>query len=186
MDDENKQDQQNGNNESRPRVHIFGMEVDGGSASGGDNGSDWKKNKAENKEEWRKRKEEWKQAHREQREQWKMQHREWRDEHHYGGGGSFWGMLLLFAGVIALLYTMGLISHPFWHAIEPFWPVLLIMWGASIVLGRHWFARFILFLFALAFLLIVIFYGLAKTDSPAVSWLSPNVVSAIQNTQPRQ
>jgi len=96
----------------------------------------------------------------------------------------FWGMILLFAGVIALLYTMGFISHAFWYAIVPFWPILLILWGASIILGRHWFARFILFLFALAFLIIIIFYGLVKTDSPLVSYLSPNVVRAVQTTQP--
>jgi hypothetical protein len=168
MDEENKQGQQNSSdskpdasqgeqNGSRPRVHLFGMEVDGG---GSGNGSDWSKNKAETKEEWRNRKEEWKQAHREQREQWKMQHHGWHDDHHHGGGGMFFGMILLFAGVVALLYTMGLIAQPFWHAILPFWPILLILWGASIILGRHWFARFILFLFALAFLIVIIFYGL--------------------------
>jgi len=98
----------------------------------------------------------------------------------------FFGMILLFAGVVALLYTMGLIAQPFWHAILPFWPILLILWGASIILGRHWFARFILFLFALAFLIVIIFYGLVRSDSPLVSSLSPNVVSAIQNSPSQQ
>jgi hypothetical protein len=150
-------------------VHLFGAEVNGGEGGHWDD-----KSRAERKEEWRKRKDEW-----------KMQHREWRHEHGHGGG-VFWGMVLLFAGVVALLYTMGFISHSFWHAILPFWPILLIMWGASIILGRHWFARTILFLFALAFLIVIIFYGLVKSDSPLVSSLSPNVVSAIQNSQPPQ
>jgi len=88
---------------------------------------------------------------------------------------------VLFVGVVALLYTMGFVSREFWHVILPFWPILLILWGASIILGRHWFARFIIFLLALAFLIVVIFYGLVKTDSPVVSSLSPTVVAAIQS-----
>jgi hypothetical protein len=141
-------------NKEGPRVHLFGAEVNGGDWDG--------KGKAEAKEEW------------------KMHRRAWHDEHHHGGG-VFWGILLLFLGVIALFDTMGFISHSFWHAIVPFWPILLILWGASIILGRHWFARFILFLFALVFLVIVILYGLVRSDSPLVSSLSPNVVQAVQN-----
>ena len=176
MDEQNKEQEHNAEinqeaGQSGPRVHLFGAEING---DGWDKSSDWSKHKDESKEEWRKR-----------RQEWKMQRREWHHEHGHGGGGIFWGMVLLFAGVVALLYTMGLISHPFWHAILPFWPILLIMWGASIILGRHWFARFILFLFALAFLIVIIFYGLVKSDSPLVSMLSPNVVSAIQ-TAPTQ
>ena len=177
MDENNKQEQENkaeetnaeGGKQNGPRVHLFGAEVTG---NGWEKNGDWAQHKAETKEEWRKRKQEW-----------KMQRRAWHDEHGHGGG-VFWGMILLFAGVVALLYTMGLIAHPFWQAIAPFWPILLILWGASIILGRHWFARFILFIFALAFLIVIIFYGLVKSDSPLVSSLSPNVVSAIQNSPP--
>ena len=46
---------------------------------------------------------------------------------------------------MALLYTLDTFPVAFWHAIEPFWPILLILWGASIILGRHWFSRFIAF-----------------------------------------
>ncbi len=184
MDEENKQEQENsseakpeaGQAGSRPHVQVFGMDVNSG---------DWDQRKAETKEEWRARKEEWKRQHHEhkeqRREQWKMQRDEWRHDHHHEGG-LFFGMILLFAGVVALLYTMGFVSHAFWHVILPFWPILLILWGASIILGRHWFARFIVFLLALAFLIAVIVYGLVKTDSPVVSSLSPTVVAAIQNT----
>jgi cation transport ATPase len=168
MDEENKQEQQKDG--SYPHVQVFGMDVNTSS---------------ESKEDWRARKEEWKAQHHEQRdqnrEQRKAQHEQWRHDHPHEGG-LFFGMIVLFAGVVALLYTMGLVSHAFWHVILPFWPILLILWGASIILGRHWFARFIIFLLALAFLVAVIFYGLVKTDSPVVSFLSPTVVSAIQKT----
>jgi hypothetical protein len=166
MEEQNKEQ-----GEAHQHVHLFGAEV---SASGEES--------AKTKEEWRANKEEWKQKHREQREQWKMEHREWRHEH---GGGHLGGLVILFVGVMALLYTMGFVSHNFWHAIAPFWPILLILWGASIILGRHWFARLVLFIFALVILIAVIFYGLAKSDSPLVSSLAPHVVSALQNMQPQ-
>jgi hypothetical protein len=179
MDEENKQESQGSSSEakaetghggSRPHVQVFGMDVN----TSGEHG----------KEKWRTRKDEWKQQHHEQRDQQRAERRaqraEWHHDHHHEGG-LFFGMIVLFAGVVALLYTMGFVSHAFWYAIAPFWPILLILWGASIILGRHWFARFIVFLLALAFLIVVIFYGLVKTDSPVVSLLSPTVVAAIQS-----
>ena len=173
MDEENKQKQENGG--SRPHVQVFGMDVN----TSGEHGN----------ADWRAHKDEWKREHREQRdqqraehrEQWKAHHEEWRHDHHHEGG-LFFGMIVLFVGVVALLYTVGLVSHAFWYVILPFWPILLILWGASIILGRHWFARFIVFILALVFLVAVIFYGLVKTDSPVVSSLSPTVVAAIQST----
>jgi len=178
MDEENKQEQQNKTEqgEARQHVHVFGAEVD--SAAGGDKDGDWTKRKAETKEEWRK--------HREQRRaEWRAERREWRHEHHHESG-LFWGLILLLVGVLALMDTMGYVSPIFWHAIVPFWPLLLILWGASIILGRHWFARFILFIFALIFLVIVILYGLVRAGSPLVSSISPNVVRAVQTAQPQQ
>jgi len=181
MDEENKQEQEN--NGSRSHVQIFGMDVNTSGERGGDKSGP--KATSETKEDWQARKEEWKQKHREhiqqQRNQWKMQRNDWNDDRHHSGG-LFFGMIVLFAGVVALLYTMGFVSHAFWLAIAPFWPILLILWGASIILGRHWFARFIVLLLAFAFLIAVILYGLVKTDSPVVSSLSPTVSAAIQNT----
>jgi hypothetical protein len=183
MHKEDQQEQENnggeakpeiGRSDPRPHVQVFGMDV----SAPGEHSANWNKTASETKDDWRARKQEWKQQHREQR---KIQHDQWRQDHHHEGG-LFFGMIVLFAGVVALLYTMGLVSHAFWRAIVPFWPILLILWGASIILGRHWFARFIVFLLALAFLIAVILYGLVKTDSPVVSSLSPTVSAAIQNT----
>ena len=174
MDENNKQENNDkaDHQPSRQHVHIFGAEVNGD----------------ETKEDWRKRKDEWRQQHHAQREQrraeWRAQRSEWRHEHHTGG--MFWGLILLIVGVLALMYTMGYVSPVFWHAIVPFWPIPLILWGASLVLGRHWFTRLILFLFALVFLIIVIVYGLVRAGSPLVSSLSPNVVRTVQTAQPPQ
>lgn len=183
MDDENKPDQQNtAGTDSQPEndrpshehVHIFGAEVNGG----GEGATGAAKTTSETKEEWRARK-------RERRAQWRAQREEWRQARHHEGG-MFWGLILLLVGVFALLGTFGYLSPVFWSAIVPFWPILLILWGASLVLGRHWFARFILFIFALIFLIVVILYGLVRAGSPLVSSLSPNVVRAVQTAQPPQ
>jgi hypothetical protein len=197
MDEETKQNQENngetGRGGSHPHVQVFGMDVNTSREHTGASGnhSEYVGDKtasettSETKEDWGGRKAEWRQKHREhiqqRKEEWKMQRNDWNDDRHHGGG-LFFGMILLFAGVVALLYTMGFVSHGFWLAIAPFWPILLILWGASIILGRHWFARFIVFILAIVFLVAVILYGLVKTDSPVVSSLSPTVSAAIQNT----
>ncbi|HUC02022.1 MAG TPA: DUF5668 domain-containing protein [Candidatus Paceibacterota bacterium] len=187
MDDENKPDQQN-DQPTHEHVHIFGAEVDSGA---GENGGGAERSTsdaatsgttAQSKAEWRARRRQWKQ---EQRAQWKAQRAEWRQAHRHEGS-MFWGLIILLVGVLALLDTTGYLSSAFWTAIVPFWPLLLILWGASLVLGRHWFARFIIFIFTIAFLVIVIIYGLVRTNSPLVSSLSPNVVQAVHSAQPPQ
>lgn len=166
MDEEKKEGMEGA---GRTHVHIFGAEVNG---SAGD--------RAARHEEWKARREEWKHARKEQREEWKAWRRECRDDHPHTGG-MFWGLLILFAGIVALLYSMGLVPPLFWHAIEPLWPLLLIIWGASIVLGRHWLARLVLFILAFILFVAAIMYGLVRANSPLVSSLSPTVVQAIEH-----
>ena len=188
MDEEKKQEPQSTgeSGSQRQHVHIFGAEVSSaGEKAGRESGGAGDNAKTETKDDWRQRKDDWRAKHQEEREQWRMQRREWQRGHHRDGG-LFTGLIVLLVGVLALFYTMGFVSRDFWHAIIPFWPVLLILWGASIILGRHWFARFILFLLALAFLIVVILYGLVRSGSPVVSSLSPTVVSAIQNAHSQQ
>ena len=189
MDEDNKNKTQNGeqntnNNEDRPHVRIFGADVDNGASTSGNTNAGSQGTMS--RDEWHAKKQEWKQKHREQKQQQqRMQRRQdWSTNHH--SEGYFAGLLLLLVGIVALSYTLGFISKSFWYAIEPFWPILLILWGASIVLGRHWFSRFILFIFTLAFFAIVIFYGLVRTDSPYVNGVSPNVRSQINNMYPQQ
>lgn len=176
MEEENKKQDASEDKSQHQHVRIFGAEVN----TGGDQGS----TTGATKDEWRARKEEWKAKHQEHREQWRARRKEWHQDRPHTGG-FFGGLIVLLAGVLALLYTMGFVSPVFWRVIIPFWPILLILWGASIVLGQHWFARFVLFLLALAFLIAVIIYGLVRADSPLVSSLSPTVVAAIQSSNPR-
>lgn len=184
MDQEDEKQQEDIENAdgAAPHVRIFGAEVGPASADthadGGTTSADgphkrhaqWKAERQARRAEWKARKQEM---------------RQWRHEHH-DGGRIFWGLIVLFVGIFALFYTIGLVPAGFWQTIWPFWPVLLILRGASIMLGGHWFARFIIFLLALAFFVAVAIYGLVRVDSPMSSDLPPNIVSQINNLHPPQ
>lgn len=193
MDEDNKPEQEYIKEDgSRPHVSVFGMDMDKGAGVSGSSTVDSTGTGTNNgttsgttKDDWRQHKEDWKAQRHAQREEWRARRHEWHDDHH-GGGGLFAGLILLFVGVVALLYTLGFVSSIFWHAILPFWPILLILWGASIILGRHWTARLVLFVVTLAFLAAVIIYGLVRVNSPLVNNLPPNLTNSINNIQPMQ
>ncbi len=46
------------------------------------------------------------------------------------------GILLVFVGVILLLQTSGVLPWSLWNTLWRFWPVLIIIVGLRIVLGR--------------------------------------------------
>jgi predicted membrane protein len=55
---------------------------------------------------------------------------------HHGLGTAIVGLGLLGLGVTLTLDNLGLVDK---HAIEPYWPVLLILLGVSHLLQEHWF-----------------------------------------------
>ncbi len=48
-----------------------------------------------------------------------------------------WGVLVLFAGVLLLLQTLNILPWGLWRDIWRFWPVVIIVLGLNILLGRH-------------------------------------------------
>jgi hypothetical protein len=169
MEGSEKKENESAQSVSRPRPHvrIFGADVDSQDGNG-----------------WRERREGWKK----EREAWRDERRKTWNEHGVCGGhhgGAFFGLLILFLGILLLLGTMGLIPHGFWHAVLPFWPALLILWGLDILIGRNGFLRFLIALLALFFFLGVVVYGLAKTASSLVKNLPPGVVNAAGNINPQ-
>ena len=49
----------------------------------------------------------------------------------------FWGLLFLAVGVLWLLGNLGIISGDFWAEIWRLWPLLLILWGLSLLIGKE-------------------------------------------------
>jgi hypothetical protein len=107
---------------------------------------------------------------------------DWRRQREKMEGRSlFWGLFVLFLGIVFFLSTLGLLPHGFWHAIAPFWPALLILWGLDLLMGRSWFSRIVIFIVALALFLGIVAYGLVRSSSPLVTRFPPNVVNAAGN-----
>lgn len=48
----------------------------------------------------------------------------------------FWGLLLLAVGILWLLGNLGVISGDFWIEIWRLWPLLLVLWGISLLIGK--------------------------------------------------
>lgn len=49
----------------------------------------------------------------------------------------FWGVILIFAGVLFILQNLGLV-HFDWIAMWRLWPVILVLWGVSIIPVKDW------------------------------------------------
>jgi hypothetical protein len=76
-----------------------------------------------------------------------------------GADGLFWGIFLLFLGVVFLLQTFNILPWELWSTLWRLWPVLLVIAGISILL-RHrppWLIAAITVILLIASLLLAIF-----------------------------
>ena len=77
-------------------------------------------------------------------------------------GVPIWGILLLFLGIIFLLQTLNVLPWGLWGTLWRFWPVLIIIIGINILLGRYsfWLVSVVVFALLCACLGIAIWqYG---------------------------
>jgi hypothetical protein len=81
-------------------------------------------------------------------------------------GGGFGGVIVLLVGVILILNNFGIVAWEIWGAMAPLWPVLLVIVGLRIVLGRNVVSRAFTDLIALLLIIFVILVGLAHIGSP--------------------
>jgi hypothetical protein len=132
---------------SKPHVHIFGEEFDS-----------WKFKREDH--------------HREREER----HKE-RCIHcgYHHGCGVILGLMILLTGSVLFLNTMGVVSSDFWRVILPLWPLLLVLLGVRIILGRNIVSRVITIFLAVIIFCFVIFYGLVEIGSPALNYLLPSL-----------
>ena len=88
--------------------------------------------------------------------------------HHRSGLGA---LLLIFLGVIFLLNNFGILSWDIWNIVWRFWPLLLILAGLQLVMGRSRSSQIIILLVGLLFIAAVILYALASQDVSISNWL---------------
>lgn len=93
-----------------------------------------------------------------------------RCHHHSIGGGTIWGLGIIFAGVLLLLNNTGAVSKEIWNYILPFWPILLVLVGIRIILGFGWVSHFIVSLLTLAIFCFISLYGLVMVNSPLINY----------------
>lgn len=73
-----------------------------------------------------------------------------RSHHHEQNENTTWGVLFIFAGIILLLNTFGIIPWEIWETLLHFWPVLIIIAGVQMILGGSRIARILSRLITLA------------------------------------
>lgn len=99
------------------------------------------------------------------REEW----RQWQREHRHQ---SVIGPLILITiGVIFLLNNFGILPWSVWDSIWRFWPVLLIIWGIQIILGRSRLASIISSIIGALLLAFIIAMAVASVNQDFNLWL---------------
>lgn len=83
-----------------------------------------------------------------------------------------WGIILVFTGAILLLQNFGVIDF-YWQVIFRFWPIVLILIGANLLLSREnsktgAFISILLTLLALGF---ITYQGIISTDNEPSDWI---------------
>ena len=70
---------------------------------------------------------------------------------------SIWGIILVFVGVVLLLQNFNILPWGLWAMLWTFWPVILILIGLNIIIGRRkpWLSAF------LVLAVLGVFLGLA-------------------------
>lgn len=75
-----------------------------------------------------------------------------------------WGVFLIFAGVVLLFNSLGILPWYIWNELISFWPVLLILGGVKMLFGSSYFSRIILTIFSIILGLFVILVALYRVN----------------------
>ena len=90
------------------------------------------------------------------------------------GGGGVWAAVLMAIGVILLLNNLNLLSWEIWVSLWQFWPVILILAGIQIILGKSTPTKLIMVMVTLAVIAFITAISLASTEPSFDRWLKKN------------
>lgn len=96
-------------------------------------------------------------------------------------GGSVFGLMLIFAGLILILNFLNLASRDIWHIIFKAWPTILVIMGISLIFGRNILGRIVTSIAAFIIFSLILIYGLLKVDSPALKYIPQGAVNYVEN-----
>ena len=109
-------------------------------------------------------------------------HFHWHNHHHHHGGGVLWGILFVWAGIVLLCNSLGVIPWTFWTYTRMFWPLILVLIGIRMVLGRNIISRLVVFALSLIILGYVMIYVLDRMNSPLINSVPPNVLHSVRSS----
>ncbi|MFA6552449.1 MAG: DUF5668 domain-containing protein [Candidatus Paceibacterota bacterium] len=92
------------------------------------------------------------------------------------------GLMVLLAGIILVLNNVGVIPWQFWDYALPFWPSILVIIGARIILGKNTFSRMLVFMLAVVVFAFVIIYSLIRLNSPITNQLPLEFRDSVGNS----
>lgn len=95
--------------------------------------------------------------------------------------------ILIAFGILLLLNNFGVVSIDIWRQIWQFWPLILILAGVQLILGRSLRSRIIIDILAIILIALVVLYSLALTDPAWKIWVNhnlPTILSPGQSTLP--
>ncbi len=78
-------------------------------------------------------------------------------------GSGVWPAILIGLGLVLLLNNFNLLSWEAWYQLWQFWPLLLILVGLQIILGRSWFSKIVMTILTLIVIASVLALILAPT-----------------------
>lgn len=84
----------------------------------------------------------------------------------YRAGSEIFGVIIALLGIVLLFYNIDIIPWSFWPFIIYFWPILLIIVGTRVLLGRSWMSSFVIVMIILATSAAIIIYALVELRSP--------------------
>lgn len=81
----------------------------------------------------------------------------------HGDRGYVGAFILIFIGTILLLNNLELLPWLVWNELWKFWPLIIILIGIQILLGKSWLARALISLITLSTLAGVLIYVLVSS-----------------------
>lgn len=91
------------------------------------------------------------------------------------GRDDMWGLVLIFAGFILLLNTLGYVDWDIWNVLLKFWPVLLIVSGLEILTAPSRIGRILVGFLTVAILSAVAVVSYASVDAGFARWMKVQI-----------
>jgi hypothetical protein len=98
---------------------------------------------------------------------------------HGTGGNPVLGMLAIAAGIMLLLNNAGTVPWQFWQSIASLWPLAIVLFGISIMVGEGIAGRVIMPIVAFAAIAFAVIFGLRQVGMPLEGRVPSDVLRVV-------